>query len=78
MQGDPLTQLHHLCFANLPEVPQPWVELHRLLRQGLQPLCIGGSCGGWGSGISADWLDRTFSLQWFSDALSRLHLNSFR
>ena len=79
MQGDPLTQLQHLCFANLPEVPQPWVELHRLLLQGLQPLCSGGGGGGGGgSGIRADWLDRTFSLQWFSDALSRLHLNSFR
>ncbi|KAI7842565.1 hypothetical protein COHA_003801 [Chlorella ohadii] len=105
MQGDPLTQLQHLCYANLPEVPPPWVELHRLLLQGLRPLCSSsgaglesgrcgssgaglqssGGSGGGGSGgdgssgsIDSDWLERTFSLQWFSDALSRLHLNSFR
>ena len=85
MQGDPLTQLQHLCYANLPEVPPPWVELHRLLLQGLRPLCGSSSGAGLESGrgssggsIDPDWLERTFSLQWFSDALSRLHLNSFR
>lgn len=80
LQGDPLTQLQHLCYANLPEVPQPWVELHGLLLQGLRPLCSSssGSGGESSSGVTVDWLERTLSVEWFSDALSRLHLNSFR
>ena len=92
LRGDPLTQLRHLCYANIGEAPEPWVQMHRLLLQGLQPLCSisSGSSGG-GSGASggdsrrgpaqacsSGWLQERISLQWFCDGLARLHLNSFR
>jgi hypothetical protein len=61
--------------------------MHRLLLQGLQPLCSSGSSGGGSGGdsrrgpaqaCSSGWLQERFSLQWFCDGLARLHLNSFR
>ena len=77
--GDPLTQLSRLCYANVPQPPQPWVELHSLLLHGLRPLCSSGGGDGWlGQRCGAEWLERHFSLDWFCGALARLHINSFR
>ncbi|KAL4857629.1 Histone-lysine N-methyltransferase [Chlorella vulgaris] len=87
--GDPVTQLRHLCFANMPDVPQPWTELHQLLLQGLRPLSAGFKPGGdvssssssSGSGsesVSPEWLEQQFGIEWYCDTLARLHLNSFR
>lgn len=64
-RGDPLTQLRHLCFANLAEPPPPWADMHRLLLHALRPLL-------------EPELRRQLSLAWFCDAMARLHLNSFR
>lgn len=74
--GDPLTQLRHLCYANVSEPPQAWAELHALLLQGL--LHSGGNQGSGGVTCSADWMERELSLRWFCDAMARLHINSFR
>ena len=69
-RGDPLTQLQHLCYANIPQPPEPWVHLHTLLQRGLRPLTAGG--------CSAEWLERELSVEWFVRVLARLHLNAFR
>lgn len=70
-RGDPLTQLSRLCFANMLEPPQPWVQLHSLLLLGLEPLCSD-------SGVSREWLHERLSLQWFCKTMAHLNLNSFR
>jgi SET and MYND domain-containing protein len=72
-RGDPATQLRHLCYAKLAEVPPPWAQMHGLLLRGLQPLAAGA-----GGGLSSQQLQHRFSLDWFAGALARLHLNAFR
>lgn len=74
-RGDALSQLRHLCYANTPQPPEPWVRMHSLLLQGLQPLA--GSAR-WAAACTPERLRREFSLGWFCDMLARLHLNAFR
>ena len=73
MRGCALTQLRRLCFANVGEAPQPWLDLHRLLLRALLAADWGGAAG-----VEGGWLRRTFSPAWFCDAMARLHINSFR
>lgn len=74
-RGDALTQLRHLCYANMPQPPEPWVRLHSLLLQVLQPLA---SSARWGAVCTPERLQREISLDWFCGVLARLHLNAFR
>jgi len=63
MRGDPLKDLSSLCFANVPQAPDGWSEMHSTLLQGLSA-----------SGLSTS----QFDLNWYCWVLSRLHLNVFR
>ncbi|KAL4448227.1 hypothetical protein ABPG75_005446 [Micractinium tetrahymenae] len=74
-RGDALTQLHHLCYANIAVPPEPWVRLHSLLLRGLQPLA---SSARWAGVCTAERLQLEFSPEWFCGVLARLHLNAFR
>lgn len=74
-RGDALTQLQHLCYANVAEPPEPWARLHSLLLRGLQPLTESPR---WAATCTAGRLRREFSLDWFCSVLARLHLNAFR
>lgn len=72
---DPKQGLQHLCYANMPEIPPPWLELHGLLLSGLQQ---GAAESGGGGGASPAWVEATITPEWFSGVMARLHLNSFR
>ena len=79
-RGDPASDLRHLCFANVRQPPQDWVDMHGLLQRGLAPLAaaLGRKQQQQAAADWDAWLRSTFSLEFYSWALSRLHLNVFR
>ncbi|KAL6771041.1 hypothetical protein ACKKBF_B33685 [Auxenochlorella protothecoides x Auxenochlorella symbiontica] len=69
-RGDPLSDLQHLCHARVPPPPpEPWREQHAALLRGLA-----AGLAGQAAAVACRALD----LAWYSDGMSRLHLNVFR
>ena len=82
LKGDAVSDLRYLSYANLSidqetdeglgmqSIPEPWMESHRELQQGLEAL------NGRDSRFST--LIDAFNPKWFASVLSRLHINTFR
>lgn len=73
-----MQDMQALCFANVSgPPPQPWVEVHSLIQQGLRAHCDSLPPG---SRLQSDAEARSeaVSLEWLVSVMARLHVNAFR
>ncbi|KAK9840825.1 hypothetical protein WJX81_007492 [Elliptochloris bilobata] len=75
-RGDPLADLRLLAFANIARPPpQPWQDVFALLRRGIDRFAASAAGRSQPTvAAAASALD----LEWYTDVMARLHVNSFR
>ena len=67
-----------LCFANVPGAPpQPWVEVHGLIQEGLRAHCDSLPPGS-RQRSTAEARSGAIDLDWLMSVMARLHVNAFR
>ena len=67
-----------LCFANVPgPPPQPWVEVHGLIQEGLRAHCDSLPPGS-RQRSTAEARSGAIDLDWLVSVMARLHVNAFR
>jgi hypothetical protein len=69
--------LQHLCFANVPRpYPEPWVEAHALLQQGISSFMQ--SQPGLTDTAAVTSAASKLDIDWYVAVMSRVHINAFR
>ncbi|GAB4817138.1 hypothetical protein N2152v2_004184 [Parachlorella kessleri] len=76
LRGNPVEDLDQLCFANVPSPPPPWRDMHAMLLEGLLSHPSNSNLGS--AAVWREIVPEMFGLDWYSWALSRLHINVFR
>lgn len=67
----------HLCFANVPKpYPEPWVQAHALLQQGISSFIQ--SHPGLTDTAAVTSAATKLDIDWYVAVMSRVHINAFR